>query len=425
MGDTTAGRDVANPAPHTERAIQHHGGGTGRDLMTINSSAAYRTRDEFSFDAVGRQGGSLIPVSGVQQWLMTLLQDLPKATEYQFAADRSRAVADYCLEKWLAARSVTPPSVGEAIIEFRQTMMAGSDLSKRQVDQLCRRTFSMQRELPAWLCDTTERFLNIIKPWTPVWLSFTNWALRWCRQNSVGTLVFLARDALPFFIAATALEQGLHLHLAHVSRTTRPDSLTMNPILRQPSIVLIDSGCYGTCINYLRQRRAVLIEDSSHKRLATLLYYSRNPQLFGYLNYVMCKDMLTSPETVDRAAEFVIYAGDLLEALPKPYQYHAPDLTMVEPSDLLSFTIAIAALSDISSTAKASAFLDAERMTDSYEQVRLLYRNYQLSRHRSELSSDFLFDEPTPKSVPDPSALAGLDFLEIPPQSHIFGTASG
>jgi hypothetical protein len=368
---------------------------------------------------------SPMPVSGVQQWLMTLLQDLPKPAEYQFTADYSRAVVDYCLEKWLAASSAPPPSVGEAATEFRQTMVASGDLSELQVDQLCHRTFSMQRELPAWLCDTTERFLNIIKPWTPVWLSFTNWVLRWCRQNSVGTLVFLARDALPFFIAATALEQGLQLHLAHVSRTTRPDPLTMNPILRQPSIVLIDSGCYGTCINNLSQRRDALMENSGQKGLAALLYYSRNPQLFGYLNYAMCRDMLASPETVDRAAEFVIYAGDLLEALPKPYQYHAPDRTMVEPSDLLSFTISIVALSEISSMAKASSFLDNERADDIHEQVRLLYRNYQLSRHRSKLRSDFLFDEPTPKSLPEPSALAGLDFFEIPPQSHIFGTASG
>jgi hypothetical protein len=64
-------------------------------------------------------------------------------------------------------------------------------------------------------------------------------------------------------------------------------------------------------------------------------------------------------------------------------------------------------------------------MNDIHEQVRLLYRTYQLSRHRSELRSDFLFDEPTPKSLPAPGALAGLDFLEIPPQSHIFGTVSG
>lgn len=98
---------------------------------------------------------------------------------------------------------------------------------------------------------------------------------------------------------------------------------------------------------------------------------------------------------------------------------------MMEPSDLVSFTISIAALSYISSMAKASTFLDEERMNGMHEQVRLLYRHYQLARNRSELRRDFLFDEPTPKSLPAPGALAGLDFLEIPPQSHIFGTASG
>ena len=374
--------------------------------MTINSAATFC-------------------VSDVHEWLTTLLRDLPKPAEYQFTADYSRAVVDYCLDRWLAASADRPPSVGEAGAEFRNTMIAAKDLSERQVDQLCNRTFGMQPDLPAWLCDTTERFLNIIKPWTPVWLSFTNWALRWCRQNSIETLIFLARDALPFFMAATALEPGLDLHLAHVSRTIRPDTLTANSVLKQPSVALLDSGCYGTCINDLRQRRSALIERAHSEGLATLLYYSRNPQLFGYINYVMCKDMLASPEAMSRAAEFIIYAGDLLEALPKPYQYHAQDRSVVVPSDLVSFTISIAALSEISSMAKASTFLDAEPVNEVHDQVRPLYRSYQLSRYRGELRSDFLFDEPAPKSLPAPGALAGLDFHEIPPQSHIFGTASG
>ncbi len=283
----------------------------------------------------------------------------------------------------------------------------------------------MQHDLPGWLCDTTERFLGIIKPWFPVWLSFTKWALGWCRQSLIETVVFLARDALPFFVAATALEQGMHLRLAHMSRTVRADSLAMNSILCQPAIALIDSGCYGTCINDLRQRRDDLIGPASSKELATLLYYSRNPQLFGYMNYVMCKDIVSNPNSIDLATEFIIYSGDLLEALPKPYQYHSQDRTMVEPSDILSFTVSIAALSHIRSIADASAFLDAAGPGDIHEQVRLQYRNYQLSRHRSELRNDFLFDEPAPQSPPVPGALAGLDFLEIPPQSHIFGTVSG
>jgi hypothetical protein len=364
-----------------------------------------------------------IPASSAHQWLTSLLRDLPKPAEYQFRADYSRAVVDYCLDRWLTVNSARPPSVEEAGLAFRNAWITAKDLSEGQVDQLCNRTFGTQRELSAWLCDTTGRFLNIIKPWTHVWLGFTNWVLRWCRQNSIETLAFLARDALPFFIAATAQEQGLQLHLVHVSRRTEPEASSVNPILRQSPVALIDSGCNGTCINDLRQRRSALIEGPGHGGLATLLYYSRNPQLFGFMNYVMSQDMLVSPEAMTRAAEFVIYSGDVLETLPKPYQYHARGRSLLEPSDLLSFTISIAALSDISSMAKASTFLDADPMTDVRDHVRLLYRTYQLSRHRSELFSDFPFDPPAPKVPPAPGALAGLDFLEIPPQSHIFGTA--
>jgi len=371
-------------------------------------------------------GEARIPVSDVHQWLTTLLRDMPKPTEFRYTADYTRAVVDYSLEKWLAARpgGAVPP-VQEAGARFRDAMLDAKDLSELQVDQVCNRTFGLEEDLRAWLCGTTERFLNLIKPWTPVWLSFTDWALRWCRQNSIETLVFLARDALPFYVAATALEQRLHLHLAHVSRATSPDAVTVNSILRKPAIALIDSGCYGTCISELQQRRSALVENAHREGAATFFYYSRNPRLFGYVNYVMSKDMIANPEAMGRAADFVIYAGDLLEALPKPYQYHAHDPSMVEPSDLVSFTISIAALSQMGSLAKATTFLDTERMTDVHEQVRLLFRAYELSRHRSELRSDFLFDEPTPKSVPAHGALAGLDFLEIPPQSHVFGTVSG
>ncbi|MEV4318098.1 hypothetical protein [Actinocrispum sp. NPDC049592] len=393
--------------------------------MTTTSSTALFAPGPVSLVAAGRRPGQPIPVSDVPEWLAALVRDLPKPSEYRLAAEYVRAVVDFCLERWRVASSSEAPSVEEAAHRFRGSMTAANDLSHRQVDQLCHRTFGAQGDLPAWLCETTERFLTLIKPWTPVWYGFTNWALRWCRQNSIETLVFLARDALPFFVAATATEQGRHLHLAHVSRAIRTNALTLGPVLRQPSIALIDSGCYGTCINDLRLHRLAAIEDHEPDGLATLFYYSRNPQLFGYLNYVMCQDMLVSPETMDSAGEFIIHAGDLLEALPKPYQYAADDPAMVIPSDLVSFTISIAALSEMDSIATASTFLDPERLNDAHEQVRPLYRNYQLAAHRDELRNGLLFDGPTPKSLPVPAALSGLDFLEIPPQSHIFGTVSG
>ncbi len=393
--------------------------------MTTNLSAMLRAPDRVTLVPADRKAGDPIPVADVPEWLAALLRDLPKPSEYRLAADYTRAVAEFCLERWLVASPGPAPSAEQAGGEFRGALFAANDLSHRQVDQLCDRTFGAQSDLPAWLCETTERFLGLIRPWTPVWYGFTDWALRWCRQNSIESLVFLARDALPFFVAATAMEQGHHLHLAHVSRAIRTNALTLSSVLRQPSVALIDSGCYGTCINDLRQHRLATFDGHQDDGLATLLYYSRNPQLFGYLNYLMCQDMLTSPETMEGAGEFIIHAGDLLEALPKPYQYIADDPATVIPSDLVSFTISIAALSEMSSIATASTFLGPERLTDAHEQVRPLYRSYQLAAHRDELRNGLLFDGPAPKSLPVPGALSGLDFLEIPPQSHIFGTVSG
>jgi hypothetical protein len=395
--------------------------------MTTNLSTTLRSTGSAPRISASRNVGSPIPVSAVPEWLAALLLDLPKASEYRLAADYSRAVVDFCLQRWQAASSAAAPSAEDAGAQFRSAMLAAGDLSQRQVDQVCDRTFAAPGDLAEWLGATTERFLNLIRPWTPVWYGFTNWALRWCRQHSIETLIFLARDALPFFVVATALDQGRDLHLAHVSRAVQAASPTLNSILRRPSVALIDSGCYGTCINDLRQRR---LDGGADRRdrpdgLATLLYYSRNPQLFGYLNYLMGQDMLISPETMDGAGEFVIHGGDLLEALPKPYQYVADDPLTVMPSDLVSFTVSIAALGEMSSIATASTFHGPQRMNDASSQIRPLYLTYQLAAYRDELHNGLLFDGPTPKSLPSPGALAGLDFLEISPQSHIFGTVSG
>jgi hypothetical protein len=161
----------------------------------------------------------------VPEWLSALLRDLPKPSEYRLAADYVRAVADFCLERWRVASAAGEPSAEEAGAEFRGAMTAANDLSRRQVDQLCNRTFASRGDLPSWLAETTERFLDLIRPWTPVWYGFTNWALRWCRQNSIETLVFLARDALPFYVAATALDRG-HRSLWSTPAATEPASTT-------------------------------------------------------------------------------------------------------------------------------------------------------------------------------------------------------
>jgi hypothetical protein len=378
----------------------------------------------------GYPRGSL-PLFGIQDWILAMLEDFPKPVEYQFASDYSGVVIAYCLDNWLAAGRCPLPSAAEAAAGFRASLAADGDLSPRQVDQLCQRTFSTRGELQPWLAGTTERFLGIVRPWIPIWIQFTQWALTWCKDNSVGTLAFLARDALPFFVAATALEQAPcperapALCLAHVSRAVQPDTMTVDSILRQPSVALIDSGCYGTCINRLRQLRDSLADGPGPGALATLLYYSRNPQLFGYINYIMCADMLTHPRLMRNVTDFIIYAGDLLEALPKPYRYAAGRPGTASPSDILSFTISLATLHEISEIAQASKFLDFPGMDQAHEQARILYRNYQISRHLDELCRDLPFDEPTPKTLPSPGALSGLDFLEVPPQSHIFGTACG
>lgn len=394
------------------------------DLLTMSLPAVSLVGGGPSFNISRKQAKSPVRVSRAQQWLMLLLRNMPQPSGYRSTADYVSAVTDYCLATWLTSSADKLPSIDSAILRFRQTMTEAGDLSARQIDQLCQRTFSVETDLPTWLCGTTERYVSIIKPWIPVWINFTKWALQWCRHNSIDTLAFLARDALPFFVAATVLDQRPRMYLTHISRA-QGDSLAADSILRQPSVALIDSGCYGTCINSLQRRRDTLVNGTGHKRLATLLYYSRNPQLFGYMNYVMSRDILANPKTMNYAAEFIVYAGDLLEALPKAYQYQATNRTMVEASDILSFTVSLAVLSEISGMAEASMLLDIEQPSDIYDQVRPLYCNYQLSRYRSGLCSGFPFDEPTPKALPSSSALAGLNFLEIPPQSHIFGTVSG
>src|SRR5438093_13200619 len=111
--------------------------------MTINLSATLPAPGQISLDPASTKAGSPMPASAVPQWLTTLLRDLPKPTEYQFAAEYSRAIVDYCLETWRVASSAEPPTVEEASAEFRSATKAATDLSHRQVDQLCKRTFGV------------------------------------------------------------------------------------------------------------------------------------------------------------------------------------------------------------------------------------------------------------------------------------------
>ena len=172
------------------------------------------------------------------------------------------------------------------------------------------------------------------------------WTLSWCQRNNVGQVVFLGRDGLPMHAAARYLQPALgtqlSLHVADVPRALL-DSPWLDAHLaraadfRRPAM-LVDSGCYGTSVTRVANYVSELTGQT--RDLAVAFFASRNPRIFGYLNYLMGWHYLAeaSPPHGRGPIDFVIYACDVLESLPKPYQVSVGDKGIQrEPAGLGSF----------------------------------------------------------------------------------------
>lgn len=313
------------------------------------------------------------------------------------------------------------PTPRTARAELTTSLRAEGDLTERQIQDFIDRILpASDLPLETQLRGASERLILRAAPWFPLWLGYTDWLLDWCRSRGYADVIFLARDSLPFYTAArhspltadgdlqlsmvdlprAALEvSGLSTHLAATVTTEGPT-------------MLVDTGCYGTVVTRLAEHLGAL-------DVAVTLFASRNPRIFGYLNYLMGRHYLGEPRSTPGGrgpADFVIYGCDVLESLPKPYVIGVDERGITRrPSDLVSFVLALRLCAEISRrAAQRPATVDkAETAADR------LYRAFRRNEHTG------LLDFSAPTNPPPPAALMRLGLHSMAPQNEIFGTLAG
>lgn len=137
----------------------------------------------------------------------------------------------------------------------------------------------------------------------------------------------------------------LQLSLLHVSRATagsRALGAHFEHVLPPDGhIAFVDSGCYGSLL-------PLIVQESTRRGCgdpAVIFYSSRNPLVFGYMNYLAASAELARPHHRGARSQldFAIYAGDVLETIPKGYRARSLDArghAVVRPQDLVSYVLA-------------------------------------------------------------------------------------
>ncbi|HEX8205960.1 MAG TPA: hypothetical protein VF587_07885 [Solirubrobacteraceae bacterium] len=332
------------------------------------------------------------------------------------------------------------PDQQTAASDFAASMLAETDLAPEQIAETIARLAPppADRGLAGdgrdeWLEECSRQFLMRVRPWFPVWFGFTAWVDDWCRSHDVDTIVYLCRDSLPFYALAHALARGStdgpDLVLVHLSRRTVSsgmigDHLEMN-LATASKVAFVDSGCYGSLVPKLLELRAARAEDPP----PVFFYFSRNPLIFGYVNYLMAFETLKEggpgPDQPERAADFTIFSGDVIEALPKPYRVQTLSehgLPEVEPTDLLSFVLSGLLVREL------NEFARGQRRNGIQQRARAAaldrYGCFAETGDPVARRENLLFDRCAPKSPP-PADFLNLPPRGLPPQRDFFGLEAG
>lgn len=340
---------------------------------------------------------------------------------------------------WCKLTCESPPTPAQAIEAYCRTLKCDSDLSADQIAEIRTRLFASPRtsSLSAFLETTLQRFEHRVRPWFPIWQAYAGWTMQWCVQNRCRQTIFLCRDSLPFYVLASkwstppvrqsrATPSVRLLHASrrlvrsaefdlHLSRTVRPGDRA----------ALIDTGCYGSIIPELLSK---LGDKGLHTDPAVIFFFSRNPLLFGYMNYLTSWDLLGAELEASGGSllDFVIYAGDFVEALPKPYRIGGltPDgVPTIQTPDLISFALGSWLLSKLSGSWPQSAN-DPVALRDAALRASRDLRT-SLAREQGTLrkSPRLLFADTAPKDPPQTPDYRAL--WDIAPQEAVFGTTTG
>ncbi|HZR52169.1 MAG TPA: hypothetical protein VFB06_21980 [Streptosporangiaceae bacterium] len=370
-------------------------------------------------------------ISEVTDWVTDLIERRPRKPVHQLGAERWRLMARHWIRVWQNSTKEPLPLKMETIERFVSTMHAEGDLSQEQINHLCQVILAPSAEsLDLWLADTIERFMWRIRPWIPLWTSFADWSVNWCMHRRRKQLVFLARDMLSTYLTARKLEgssmNGLDLRVVHACRNTQgaprevfglpdPDDVTAE------SVALVDSGCYGTVIGQLAEE--LTEDDAESEKPACIFYFSRNPKIFGFINYLVGPAILEEDIIGHDVADFVIYAGDLLESLPKPYHIvRQHDDFVARTQDLLTFCLSMATLSEIRDYVDAGPMIS---IPQAQRRAHELYDTYINAQDNPVLDDSLLFGTPAPKCLPASYGFNDVGYESYAPQDEIFGPVPG
>lgn len=327
----------------------------------------------------------------------------------------------HLMAQWQDWTGSPVPTPRTARAELTASLRAEGDLTEGQIQDFVDRILP-DSDLPLenQLRGASERLILLAVPWFPLWLGYTDWLLDWCRSRGYADVIFLARDSLLLYTAARysplTTDGDLRLSMVDLPRaaldaSALPTHLAATVTAQGPTM-LVDTGCYGTVATRLA-------EHLNAVDVAVTFFASRNPRIFGYLNYLMGRHYLGEPRSAPGGrgpADFVIYGCDVLESLPKPYAIGIDEWGITRrPADLVSFVLALRLCVEISRrAAQRPATVDkAGTAADR------LYRAFRRNEHTG------LLDFSAPTNLPQPAALKRLGLHSLAPQNEVFGTLAG
>lgn len=357
-----------------------------------------------------------------------LFQRLPNV--FSESVEHHRSYWSHRLYLWLdqwqeLSGARLPRSVAEACNAFRCSLLVDTDFDAGQVARFVDRIGGdPQPGLEEWLGATMARFIDGVRPWFPVWSGFVNWLLCWCRHRDYRQVVFLARDSVPLYVLAGQLaareSTDTKLRLLHASRASigHPEfkSHFERSVLAGEPVALVDTGCYGSLLTRLVRRCRVRCPSEPP---AVFYFFSRNPHIFGYMNYLMLAGTIEhgGPWLQRDSLDFVIYAGDVLEGMPKLYRLEElgtdgrPRAMIQDP---VSFVLSSCLLEEL------ILYTNLQAAASARQAVHNLYEGYAASRREKGPAPGILYDGVAPKVPPEADYAAAEELLRLPPQGEIF-----
>lgn len=305
------------------------------------------------------------------------------------------------------------PSREEAVEQFRRTLEDSPETDQRIREEILASIIGPLGEytMSEWVAVCAKRLHSAVEHWYPLWVGAAQFTLDWCCGSGCRDLVFVARDALPFYAAARALQAGgdwgaVQIQVGHSLRDDDGGRQLLFPagVLRERYLAVLDSGCYGSVA-------AALLRGREPENTAVVHFVSRNPSIFGYLNQLTAVHALDPSIGSEKIREFTVFALDTVEALPKPYRLErlSDGSVQVVPLDLLSFVLGLSVLEAVTAVS---------RQPPDFSQLQACVDD--LCRRYCKGEALGLFEGPIVGQAPARSDLHGVEIHAVPPQRDLF-----